>query len=90
MFGILAPSGSIIGVGTEINLVQRLNSKYPDKEILCLDDSVCPCSTMYMIHPRFLAEQLESIIKGDERNIISIDKQTSSDAIKALNRMLEV
>ncbi|MEC9118798.1 MAG: quinolinate synthase NadA, partial [Candidatus Thermoplasmatota archaeon] len=61
-----------------------------DKEIICLDDSICPCSTMYMIHPRFLAEQLESIIKGDERNIISIDKQTSSDALKALNRMLEV
>jgi len=85
-----APSGSIIGVGTEINLVQRLNSKYLDKEIHCLDDSVCPCSTMYMIHPRFLAEQLESIINGDRRNIITIDKQTSKDAIKALNRMLEV
>ena len=85
-----APPGSIIGVGTEINLVQRLNSQYPDKEIHCLDDSVCPCSTMYMIHPRFLAEQLESIINGDRRNIITIDKQTSKDAIKALNRMLEV
>lgn len=85
-----APPGSIIGVGTEINLVQRLNSQYPDKEIHCLDDSVCPCSTMYMIHPRFLAEQLESIINGDRRNTITIDKQTSKDAIKALNRMLEV
>ena len=85
-----APPGSVIGIGTEINLVQRLNAKYPHKEILCLDDSVCPCSTMYMIHPRFLAEQLESIIEGDERNIITIDKQTSNDAIKALNRMLKV
>ncbi len=85
-----APAGSIIGVGTEINLVQRLNSKYPDKEIHCLDDSICPCSTMYMIHPRFLAEQLESIISGEQRNVISIDEQTSNDAIKALNRMLSV
>jgi quinolinate synthase len=85
-----APSGSIIGVGTEINLVQRLNSKYPDKEILCLDDSICPCSTMYMIHPRFLAEQLESIIRGEKKNIIKIDKNTSAYAILALNRMLEV
>ena len=85
-----APSGSVIGVGTEINLVQRLDSQYSDKEIHCLDDSVCPCSTMYMIHPKFLAEQLESIIKGEKRNIISIDEQTSTDAIKALNRMLEV
>ena len=85
-----APSGSVIGVGTEINLVQRLDSQYSDKEIHCLDDSICPCSTMYMIHPRFLAEQLESIIKGEKRNIIRIDEQTSTDAIKALNRMLEV
>ena len=85
-----APSGSVIGVGTEINLVQRLNELYPDKEIHCLDDSICPCSTMYMIHPRFLAEQLESIIQGEDRNIIRIDKSTSDDAILALNRMLEV
>ena len=77
-------------MGTEINLVQRLNELYPDKEIHCLDDSICPCSTMYMIHPRFLAEQLESIIQGEERNIIKIDNSTSDDAILALNRMLEV
>ena len=60
-----APSGATIGVGTEINLVQRLDAQYRDKTIICLDDSVCPCSTMYMIHPRFLAEQLEAILRGD-------------------------
>ena len=85
-----APPGSVIGVGTEINLVQRLNLQYPDKEIHCLDDSICPCSTMYMIHPRFLAEQLESIIQKEDRNIIRINQQMSNDALLALNRMLEV
>ena len=84
-----APSGSIIGVGTEINLVQRLDAQYLDKSIICLDDSVCPCSTMYMIHPRFLAEQLEAILGGNlNRNVISVDEETAENASIALNRML--
>ena len=40
-----------IAIGTEINMVARLNNEYPNKEIECLDTNVCPCSTMYMIHP---------------------------------------
>ena len=84
-----APSGATIGVGTEINLVQRLDAQYRDKTIICLDDSVCPCSTMYMIHPRFLAEQLEAILRGDlNRNVIVVDEKTAQNASIALNRML--
>ena len=84
-----APSGATIGVGTEINLVQRLDAQYRDKTIICLDDSVCPCSTMYMIHPRFLAEQLEAILRGDlDRNVIVVDGITAQNASIALNRML--
>ncbi len=84
-----ASSGAVIGVGTEINLVQRLDTQYQDKSIICLDDSVCPCSTMYMIHPRFLAEQLEAILEGDlNRNVIIVDEQTAEGASIALNRML--
>ena len=74
---------------TEINLVQRLDAQYRDKTIICLDDSVCPCSTMYMIHPRFLAEQLEAILRGDlNRNVIVVDGITAQNASIALNRML--
>lgn len=84
-----ASSGVVIGVGTEINLVQRLDTQYQDKSIICLDDSVCPCSTMYMIHPRFLAEQLEAILEGNRnRNVIIVDEQTAEGASIALNRML--
>ena len=84
-----ASSGVVIGVGTEINLVQRLDTQYQDKSIICLDDSVCPCSTMYMIHPRFLAEQLEAILEGNwNRNVIIVDEQTAEGASIALNRML--
>lgn len=46
-----APAGSAIAVGTEINLVNRLAAQYPDKTVFCLDPVVCPCSTMYRIHP---------------------------------------
>lgn len=45
------PPGSAIAVGTEINLVNRLAAQYPDKTVFCLDPVVCPCSTMYRIHP---------------------------------------
>ena len=50
-----APAGSAIAVGTEINLVNRLAAQYPDKTVFCLDPVVCPCSTMYRIHPAYLA-----------------------------------
>ena len=56
-----APAGSAIAVGTEINLVNRLAAQYPDKTVFCLDPVVCPCSTMYRIHPAYLAWALENI-----------------------------
>ncbi len=85
-----APSGSVIGVGTEIHLVQRLDATYPDKDILCLDGTICPCSTMYMIHPAFLADLLESLVDGEVRNVVAIDQETASDALLALDRMLAI
>ena len=85
-----APQGSVIGVGTEINLVQRLNSKYPNKEILCLDDSICPCSTMYMIHPAYLLDVLEKIRDGSVPNQIIVPEQTAKYALIALERMLSI
>ena len=59
-----APAGSAIAVGTEINLVNRLAAQYPDKTVFCLDPVVCPCSTMYRIHPAYLAWVLENIEQG--------------------------
>ena len=85
-----APSGSVIGVGTEIHLVQRLNDEYPDKEVICLDPGLCPCSTMYMIHPAYLAELLERIVDGDNPNRIVVPASIAEDAILALDRMLAI
>ena len=85
-----APDGSAVAVGTEINLVNRLAAQYPDKTVFCLDPVVCPCSTMYRIHPAYLAWALENIEQGNIVNRITVDEDTARDAKIALQRMLEV
>lgn len=85
-----APAGSAVAVGTEINLVNRLAAQYPDKTVFCLDPVVCPCSTMYRIHPAYLAWVLENIEQGNIVNRITVDEDTARDAKIALQRMLEV
>ncbi len=42
--------GTKIAVGTEINMVARLDATHDELDIQCLEPTVCPCSTMYMIH----------------------------------------
>lgn len=85
-----APAGSAVAVGTEINLVNRLAAQYPDKTVFCLDPVVCPCSTMYRVHPAYLAWALENIEQGNIVNRITVDEDTARDAKIALQRMLEV
>ena len=85
-----APTGSAVAVGTEINLVNRLAAQYPDKTVFCLDPVVCPCSTMYRIHPAYLAWALENIEQGNIVNRVTVDEDTARDAKIALQRMLEV
>lgn len=84
-----APRGSTIAIGTEINLVNRLAGQYPDKTIFCLDPVVCPCSTMYRIHPAYLAWVLDNLLQDTVVNRIVVDKNTAADAKVALQRMLE-
>ena len=80
--------GDVIAVGTEINMVNRLQQQYPDRTIFCLDPVVCPCSTMYRIHPAYLAWTLESLIEGRTPNRISVDKSIAEHSRIALERML--
>ena len=84
------PSGSIIGVGTEINMVKRLDDTHSDKQVICLDPLVCPCSTMYMIHPLFLMNLLEKLVEGGVYNVTSVPKNIADNANIALQRMLSV
>ena len=83
-----APAGSAIAVGTEINLVNRLAAQYPDKTVFCLDPVVCPCSTMYRIHPGYLAWVLEELVAGRTPNRITVSADVADPARVALERML--
>ncbi|MGC8667396.1 MAG: quinolinate synthase NadA [Chthonomonadales bacterium] len=85
-----APSGSKWGVGTEINLVNRLQQEHPDKLIFCLDPIVCPCSTMYRIHPHYLLYVLEQLVQGRVVNRITVEEHTKHWARIALERMLAI
>ena len=69
------PSGSKVAIGTEINMVARLADSHPDKHIECLDDKICPCSTMYMIHPAYLMDVLEKLVDGEIPNQIIVSKK---------------
>ncbi|AIE84238.1 quinolinate synthase NadA [Fimbriimonas ginsengisoli] len=85
-----SPPGSVWAIGTEINLVSRLANENPDKTIFCLDPQVCPCSTMYRIHPSFLAWTLENLVAGNVVNEVIVPPKVKYFAKMALDRMLTV
>jgi len=83
-----APEGAVIGVGTEIHLVKRLDDESPHKTVVSLDPLVCPCSTMFRIDAAHLAWVLEGLVEGEVRNRITVDEETAAWARVALERML--
>ncbi len=83
-----APTGSVLGIGTEIHLVHRLDAENPDKTVVSLDPLVCPCSTMFRIDAAHLAWVLEGLVDGEVRNRITVDEETAVWARVALERML--
>lgn len=83
-----APPGASLAIGTEVTLVHRLAESRPDLEITCLDPVVCPCSTMYRIHPGYLAWVLERLVDGEVVNRVQVDQSVRADAGLALERML--
>ncbi len=82
----------VYAVGTEINLVHRLNDEVAGegKTAFCLDPVVCPCATMYRIHPAYLAWVTESLVEGRVVNPITVDEDTREWARVALDRMLAI
>ncbi|GLJ61984.1 quinolinate synthase A [Microbacterium barkeri] len=83
-----ATEPTTFAIGTEINLVRRLAAEHPQHTIFCLDPVVCPCSTMYRIHPGYLAWVLEELVAGRVVNRISVDDAVADPARVALERML--
>jgi quinolinate synthase len=85
-----APAGSVIGVATEIHLVNRLNAETPDKTVVSIDPLVCPCSTMFRIDAPHLAWVLEELVSGRTVNRITVDPDITVWAKVALDRMLAI
>ncbi|MGH9292524.1 MAG: quinolinate synthase NadA [Acidimicrobiales bacterium] len=86
-----APPGSVVAVGTEIHLVDRLARRHAsDRRVVSLDPVVCPCSTMSRIDLPHLAWVLEGLAAGEVRNRITVDPVTAAGARIALEKMLEI
>jgi len=85
-----APAGSAWAVGTEISLVNRLAAQNPDKTVFCLDSVICPCSTMYRIHPAYVSWVLDGLNEGVVVNRIDVADDIAEEARVALDRMLAV
>jgi quinolinate synthase len=83
-----ATEPTTFAIGTEINMVNRLAAEYPQHTIFCLDPVICPCSTMYRIHPGYLAWVLEGLVNGEVLNRITVDNDVAAPARVALERML--
>jgi quinolinate synthase len=82
-----APAGSKWAIGTEVNLVNRLIKRHPDKDIRLLAPDLCMCATMYRIAPQNLAWALESLAAGQIVNQIAVPAETARHARVALGKL---
>ncbi|MBF0625650.1 MAG: quinolinate synthase NadA [Magnetococcales bacterium] len=85
-----APPGSRFAIGTELNLVNRLQKEQPDKEIHFLCPTICMCSTMFRIDLQHLCWTLENLVAGHVVNPIQVPAREAASARVALERMLAV
>jgi quinolinate synthase len=85
-----APAGSQWAVGTELNLVNRLAQRHPDKFVTLLAPDLCMCATMFRIAPENLLWSLENLVDGHVVNRIRVDDETAHWAKLALDRMLAI
>lgn len=85
-----APAGSKWAIGTELNLVLRLQKQFPDKEIHLLAPDLCMCATMYRIAPQNLAWTMDNLVAGNVVNQIKVDDETKNYALIALERMINL
>ncbi|HEV7204319.1 MAG TPA: quinolinate synthase NadA [Jatrophihabitans sp.] len=83
-----AEAGTSWAVGTELNLVRRLADRHPDKNVVFLEKTVCYCSTMNRIDLPHLVHSLESLVRGEVVNRITVEARMAANARLALDRML--
>lgn len=85
-----ADSGSSWAIGTEVNLVSRLQRQYPDKDIHLLAPTACTCQTMALVTPAALLWQLDQLAAGHMVNQIRVPAPIAKGAKMALDRMLVI
>ncbi len=83
-----APPGSVIAIGTEINMVARLGREHPGKTVVPLARSLC--GAMYRTTPVGLRDALLSCVAGRPINVVRVDAETRKWANIALQRMLSL
>ncbi len=84
-----SPQDSRWAIGTEIHLVNRLETRHADMAIRSLAGIQCLCTTMYRIDLKHLLWVLDELADGRIVNQIQVDGDTKRDARIALGRMLE-
>lgn len=85
-----SPAGTRWLVGTELNLVNRLNEQFEDKHVHFMSPTVCMCSTMFRTDPQHLAWVLENLVEGKAVNPVKVLPEQAKFAMLALNRMLDL
>lgn len=83
-----AEPGSSWVIGTEYNMVHRLQRNNPDKMVEPLEKSVC--RNMSMINRRNLLQTLVAIERGDYSRQVTVGKNETDEAGRAITRMLEL
>ena len=87
-----SPAGTRWLVGTELNLVNRLNEqvKHEGKHAHFMASTICMCATMFRTDPPALLNVLEGLVNGHVINQIKVPEKDAAQARVALNRMLEL
>jgi quinolinate synthase len=80
-----ADPGSVIAVGTELNLVERLALEHPDKKVIPVSPSLC--HNMIKINLENLCETLDKL---GNHNEIHVPEQIARYAKESLDRMLTI
>jgi quinolinate synthase len=83
-----AAPGASWAIGTEINLVHRLQLEHPEQRVRSLQSHVCPCATMNRIDPAHLLWALENLAEGQVVNRVEVEEAVKRNARVALDRML--
>jgi len=81
-----APAGSTVVVGTEVNMVARLDRENSHVRVVPLARSLC--AAMYRTTPVGLRDTLRLCVDGAPSNVVRVDAETRRWANLALERML--